>query len=229
MRTQHFLRVLVPASLLLAPLLAAGDAPARQEEGEPFTKVETRYLPLPQPMAVETPGLLDPAQRVEVVFPEKGDRINLPIQIDGERVPSAALNGDELWVDLDGDSEKEKGEVFLRSPQGFGPVRCEFSFHDGTKTRYEFILVPAGAPNRLRLVRACAKTAAIEGLQVTILDDDCNGRFDGYGSDSLLVEGHPPSLLSRVICVRGKLYELVAHPAGNTIEYRSYPVSYTHL
>lgn len=72
-----------------------------------------------------------------------------------------------------------------------------------------------------RFASSGAMTGKLAGIQVELVDQDNNGRYDDYGRDAILVgSSRGASLLSRVVNVEDALYEIEVSADGRSLSYR---------
>jgi hypothetical protein len=68
-----------------------------------------------------------------------------------------------------------------------------------------------------------AVVGSIGTTKVQVLDQDCDGRYDGYGTDAMIVgAGKRAWFLSRTVAVDGKLYEIDVDAAGTRLAFAPY-------
>jgi len=144
-------------------------------------------------------------------------RDEIRIQHDGKTGFAAEQNGPmKLSVDTDGDGRMDtevngvQGEVTLRGRDASGrafqyPVRL---VNDGQSWKYA-----SGGVLR----------AGTRGISITLIDQDNDGRYDGYGKDAMIVgAGEAACLLSAVVNVGGELFHFRMGEDGRSAELEAY-------
>ena len=121
------------------------------------------------------------------------------------------VEGAALHVDTDGDGatdvkvEGEGGYVRLRTKDGFD---------------YAIRLVNQGG---WRWAASGGRVGKLDGVRVLLIDQDGDGRYDGYGRDAMIVGGaRTASFLSRVVNVAGALHTLDVAADGTTLRHTPY-------
>ena len=200
----------------------------KKESDKPWIKIQTQDMPLRDERQPHTPGLYDAALRHTLVFPADGKPVDLELphegkDKDGKPLPAlmGSLRQGFVWLDLNGNGKQDPKELAALAPGGSaGPFVWNASYEDGTSGPYAFKLVDAGEPGKAYVLRSCCKQAKVLNTSLLLFDDSGNGRYDDLGRDALLAEGRPVTLVSRQVVLDGKLYELLVHPAGQTLEVR---------
>lgn len=138
-----------------------------------------------------------------------GKAIHFPAWGEGTSF-KAQLDGTSLMVDTDGDGEldtklEEAGGVLVFTK---GDDRCALRLRSKPDWSY--------AP-------ASVQRGKMEGVRVSFIDQNNNGRFDDYGADAVVIgAGRTASFLSKVVSVKGKLYTLEINADGSKISYAPY-------
>lgn len=187
----------VAPGLVLAPSHAdADDAPTASETG----RLDLKYRPsrtwryeLPAESFVRVGGAID--------FSGVG----------GARF-ATAVEGSGLEVDTDGDGttdvkiEGEGGYVRLRTEDGFD---------------YSVRLRNAGAG--WTYAASGARVTKLGNVRITLIDQDGDGRYDGYGRDAMIVgSSRVACFLSRVINVAGTLHRIDVAADGSSLRHAPY-------
>ena len=128
------------------------------------------------------------------------------------------LDGSALLVDTDGDGETD--------------VRVESADTKEGKTPLVVLRAPGEGPRRaIRLTDnkgwhfapAGAVVAKWRGVTFKVIDQNCDGRFDGIGEDALVVgRGGSACYLSDVVQVGGELYRLQVTQDGSELSFSPY-------
>ena len=115
----------------------------------------------------------------------------------GDRVFATELEGPALRVDTDGDGETD---VKVEGKSGFVPLA------DGKGFRYAVRLVNQGG---WRFAAGGGMVGKIDGVRVTLIDQDGNGSYADYGRDAMILgTSKNACFLSRVVNVNGALRHL---------------------
>ncbi len=71
--------------------------------------------------------------------------------------------------------------------------------------------------------RACHMEGDFQGKKIQLIDDSNNGKYDDYGADAVVFGNGPPQILSKVVSIDGKFYELkLADPLGGEVLFREW-------
>ena len=132
-----------------------------------------------------------------VGFPVETDRSAIVVDTNGDGRPETKVKGIGDDIRLTGVSEDgEKVTYFIR-------VRNEGGV-------WKF------APNGMVSGRA-------HGTPITIIDQDNDGRYDGYGTDAMVVgKSQAASFLSKVVNLEGKLFNFRVNPEGTEMTCSPY-------
>jgi hypothetical protein len=139
--------------------------------------------------------------------------------------------GNEVGLDTDGDG---KADTPLDLQDG-GSIEFRATYPDGLRRRYALQARRYGVFEYMNFTfdhtRRCIvfvrrdgyREANLGGVRVRITDDDCDGRFDGFGRDGITIgRSAAGTLLSRIIATPKGIYEIDVHPAGTEIRWRKY-------
>lgn len=222
-------------SQVLAAALWAACAALYAGEESAWEKVPAQDLPLPRIDQILSPGLFDGELRRTVLCPPDGKPVDFGLPHDGtgaDKRPYPALMGAYkragaqgfLWLDLNADGKQDPAEALpVKDGQELGPFRWEAHYDDGTSGPYLFKLKHSGEAGHFTVLRAQGKQARFKQHAVVLLDENGNGRYDDLGQDAVLVQGQPITFLSRQLYLGDDLFELLVHPAGQTLELRPLP------
>jgi len=230
-------------SLALSPLMGwAGEAeapvpnpPAHAAVPEPpaeWRKLETKYLALPLPRQIVSPGLYDSEIQKIVEFPKEGTGADLTLPHEGKNAAGkeypplmARIAQGFVWVDLNGDGKSSNDETRKIGPEGVtDPFSCELHYADGAASPYSFRFKLHVENQEYVLLRACARVFEIEGKKIVLLDDNGNGKYNDVDKDAMVVGDNPVSFIGKYISVGPRFYEILIHEAGTTVEVRPAPV-----
>ncbi len=127
----------------------------------------------------------------------------------------AEIDGMALAVDCNADGkvdEKAKGVGGLLTLKGKDA--------NGTKFKYTVRLQNKGG---WKWSSSGAHVGKVNGVQVKLIDQNNNGRFNDFGEDAMVVgKTDVASFLSRVISVKGELFEIEVPENGSKISYKPY-------
>lgn len=129
------------------------------------------------------------------------------------------LEGTALRVDADGDGEPEQLVEGRVDDAGVRSALAVCRGEDGSPRVFRLRDEGAGW--------TCAPSGAISGhvagTKVTVIDQDNDGRFDGYGTDALVLgTGKRAHFLSRVVNLGGALHRLDVEADGSALEHAPY-------
>jgi len=189
-----------PAPFAAAVCLALGAAAFAGPDATPPERggtVELRFK------AARTWDIDLPAERFEKVSGA------LDFRAAGGKRFAVALEGDALAIDTDGDGETD---VKVTGKEGF--VRLQV---DGERPfSYALRLVNAGGG--WRYAAGGARVGKLGETRITLIDQDGDGRYDGYGRDAMIVGlSRCACFLSRVVNVDGRLVRIDVAPDGASI------------
>jgi len=120
--------------------------------------------------------------------------------------------GSNLGVDTDADGEME---AKVEGKSGF----LRFKGDDGF--RYAIRLVNAGTG--WRYAAAGGRVGKIDGVRVTLIDQDGNGSYADFGRDAMIVgSSKHAAFLSRVVNVGGRLRRIEVAKDGSTLRHAPY-------
>lgn len=237
-RTSRIGLVLSPFGLLLLVALSTHAVPGQPaEKDQPPAAGELRAS---LSLKTDFQRFRTPNSREETFFwgildfgkAEAAKEKLLPVGPQGLR---AALDGSTVSLDTDGD-----GKMDWKVPSRPKVLNLELATDDGQKVPY-FLEVgeltqetlwgrrtqDLRSEKRVRVCyrRACYASGEILGQPVAILDDNHNGRFDDFGQDSIVLGREPRGvLLSPLVFIRDKLYQLHLDPWGRFLTLRESPV-----
>ena len=124
------------------------------------------------------------------------------------------LRAPVIAIDLDGDGNLESS-----GKQEIWTVKAAHA--DGSTTNYSFKL--RRDANFFFVSRACMATGEIAKTPIQIVDENNDGKFNGIGQDAIHI-GNAPSAqpLSRIVNVKGDLYEIAVDEGGTKLTYRKW-------
>ncbi len=196
-------------------------------EGE-WKKFETKFVPLPAPRQVISPGNFDRTLLHIITFPANGVAVDsgLPhggLDKAGKPRPAimAKFSKDFVWIDFTGEGKSSSDDTKRINPDGMtDPFICDLTYDDGTSAKYAFRLKTIVEGEKFAMVRACARTFEFNGKSVTLLDDDGNAKYTDAGRDAILIEGQPVCFLGKHIQIGDSIFEIIVHTSGATVEIR---------
>jgi hypothetical protein len=121
-----------------------------------------------------------------------------------------------LEVDTDADG---KYDAKVKGAKGFVILKGKDA--EGNAFRYGVRIRPKGKTHEF----SCSSTMSgkINGVQIQLLDLNNNGRFDEIGKDGLIVgKSKGASFLSKVVNLKGKLFNIEVTPSGQEIAASPY-------
>ena len=143
----------------------------------------------------------------------------------GPSIPIAHANGSgfivkpqgtSLLVDTDGD-----GETDARADLPEALIVLQGKTSNGSTMRYAVHLSAKKGPWEWR--PAGVVRGKIGNTRVTIIDQNCDGRYDGIGEDAMILGiGTNASYLSEVVNIDEKLYRLNVATLGDSISFSPY-------
>lgn len=140
----------------------------------------------------------------------------------GERM-GVALEGTSLAIDTDGDGATELALAPAEDDAGVRTATVVLRGVDaeGNARPYAARLKDEGAG--WHFAASGAAVGKIGDVQVRIVDQDNDGRYDGYGTDAIVVgSGDRASYLSRVISVAGALHAIDVAADGTSLTVAPY-------
>lgn len=142
-----------------------------------------------------------------------GMTIELPSPSGGFAVKA---EGGTVEVDLNGD-----GSLDTKAKEG-KPVILKVTYSDGSTGNYA-VRFYRGARMAWCYETATSMTGKVGGETLTLVDANCNGTFDEFGKDGLILGRAKYAVpLGRVISLKGKLYHLKVDPKGETVGIQEY-------
>lgn len=122
----------------------------------------------------------------------------------------------KLTVDTTGD-----GRPNASAKGAYDTIQLPLTYEDGTRQPYTIYLTHSGT--RWKFRRHCYRYTKYNGTPIYLIDDDHDGYYDGYGADAMVVgRSRYASFLSRVISIKGKLYEFKTNRPGTYVWVRPY-------
>lgn len=141
---------------------------------------------------------------------------NIPVAHAGGAGFITEVQGAALAIDTNGDGrpdEKARGAAGSCVLKGKSPEGQAFSYAVRLKYNGTHWTWAAGG----------AMTGKLLGETVTVIDQDNNGQFDGYGTDAMIVgNGEAASYLSKVVNVDGALYAFEIAADGRTMSAKPF-------
>lgn len=133
----------------------------------------------------------------------------------GDQPFRAGLDGTALLLDTDGDGETDLRIAAEDTQEGKTPLVV---FHaPGSDLRRAVRVSDRGG---WHFAPAGAVVASWRGTNIKVIDQNCDGRFDGIGQDALVVgRGESACYLSEVINVAGDLYRLEVAEDGSELRF----------
>ncbi|MCR4315305.1 MAG: hypothetical protein NUW37_03040 [Planctomycetes bacterium] len=99
----------------------------------------------------------------------------------------------------------------------------QFNKYQWPTTGWHQIINPDPPVYRLAYRRNCYVKGTIEGTDFYIFDDNCNGKFNDYGIDSMLFgDSNICTPLSRLMCLKDKWKVLAMNPEGTEMKAADY-------
>lgn len=133
-----------------------------------------------------------------------------------ETTYATELDGKNLRVDTDGD-----GTTDVRIEGEDGVVVLRGAASDGTELSQAWRL--KNTPKGWQFASACTRSGKLGKTKIRLVDQDADGRYDGYGKDAMIVgRGDVACFLSRVVNVAGELYTIEVAADGTSIDYAPY-------
>ncbi len=182
------------------------DKPPQQGKsptGDGWTAIRTRHRAAPR-FPFESPKTIS--------RPCVKDFISLP----GDKQLRLHTKGsDRIGIDLNGDGTADswgRGERVTFSV----PLRIS-----GKRVSYAVQLTQNGAKWRSR--RGGYRSLSFKGTSIHLIDDSSDGYYDGYGIDAMVVgRTRYASYLSKVVSIRGKLYQMRVNRAGTVVWFKDW-------
>lgn len=186
-----------PLLALLCLALVAGVASA-DDEGAKSTKLKYKKV-----------------SKWEIVLPNEtftpvSGGIKIP-HAGGDSFPTE-IDGTALVIDSNGDGKPDvkakgaKGDVVLKSKTA-----------DGAKFQYAVRLVNE---NGWKYATSGMMVGKVEGTTIQLIDQNNNGRYSDFGEDAMIVgKSKAASMLSRIVCCNGNLFEIDVAQDGSQITY----------
>ena len=135
-------------------------------------------------------------------LPGKGGKIRVEFRSDG------------IWADSNGDAV-----VDVRDQRGFLTVPLRYK---GGKKGYYTVLFRKEA-NGWSYSRFCVMTGKVNGVRVTLVDENHNGIYGEIGKDTWMIgREDTASYVSRITNIGGNLYRAAVDPSGSEITLEPY-------
>jgi hypothetical protein len=142
-----------------------------------------------------------------------GIKIELPSPSGGFAVQADASG---VQVDVVGD-----GNANVKAKEG-QPVIMNLRYEDGTSCKYALRFF-RGERMQWYYETATSMQGTIKGVNVTLIDANCNGKWDEFGKDAIIVgKGRFGIPLSRVIPIKDGLFHVKVDPRGASISIQEY-------
>jgi len=126
----------------------------------------------------------------------------------------AALEGQALAIDTNGDGTKD---VKVEGKSGF----VQFAVPGDKPFRYAVRLVNQG--QGWQYAAGGARVGTLGATRIALLDQNGDGRYDGYGVDAMIVgRSKSACYLSHVVNVAGVLQQIEVAKDGTSLRYRPY-------
>lgn len=174
--------------------------------------------------AAREPASLAPASLALRYRPSRQWRYTLPAEryvpvggaIDFSKVGGARfvteVEGAGLKVDTDGD-----GVTDVKIAETSGYVRLR------TKAGFDYSVRLRNTGSGWAYAASGARVATLGGVRITLLDQDGDGRYDGYGRDAMIVgSSRAASFLSKVVNIGGILHGIEVAADGTTLKHAPY-------
>ncbi|MCZ6688510.1 MAG: hypothetical protein O7H41_02790 [Planctomycetota bacterium] len=190
--------IFVGAVLVIPLLVSAETEKDTQDFRLKYREVNdwTYWSPNPEPVTV---GDVEVAN---LDVPGKGGKIRLEIRRDG------------FWADSNGD-----GVVDVKSTNG--ALTLPLFYEDGSKGLYKILL--RKVKGELVYSRFCVMAGKVQGIPVTLIDENHNGIYGEIGTDTMLIgRENAASYVSSVVNIGGKLYNLEISPSGAKVTTTRY-------
>lgn len=191
---------LVPllAILLMAPLVAA----------------QQYSMAVPDDVANNVPLKMKVYRKWSIKLPSEqwstvGTGFNLKSGVGADF--KAHLEGTALAVDIDADG---KIDVKVETPEG------HLILVNGDR---RYAVRVKNEKSQWHFAPACVMLGKIGETKIKLIDQNNNGRFDDFGKDAMVVgNGKVASLLSKVVSIDSKLFELKIDANGANLSYSPY-------
>ncbi|MCA9319266.1 MAG: hypothetical protein KDB53_00960 [Planctomycetes bacterium] len=140
----------------------------------------------------------------------------LPIAHSGGEGFEAVIDGTALSIDANGDGKV--GDVKAKGTGGLVTLKGETA--DGKKLYYTARLVNNGTWS---FATSGAMVGKVAGTEVQLIDQNNNGRYNDFGEDAMIVgNGDAASFLSKVISIKGELFEIDVNANGDEVTVRPF-------
>lgn len=140
-------------------------------------------------------------------------KIPLPSETGGFTLQPEGTN---LSVDVNGD-----GTVDSKVKEG-QPVFLQVKYDDGEMAKYA-VRFFRGARMAWFYETATSMAGTVAGEKVSLIDADCNGKYDDFGKDAILVGRGPwAAPLGKIVLLKDKLYHVKVDPKGASLSLQAY-------
>jgi hypothetical protein len=140
----------------------------------------------------------------------------LPIAHAGGDGFEAVIDGTALSIDANGDGKV--GDVKAKGTGGMVTLKGETA--DGKKLYYTARLINNGTWS---FATSGAMVGKVAGMELQLIDQNNNGRYNDFGEDAMIVgNGDAASFLSKVVSIKGELFEITVTENGDEITARPF-------
>lgn len=157
----------------------------------------------------------------DVILPDEAWRdgsAGIAIPHRGGAAFATAVDGLSVGIDTDGD-----GRIDTKKKGASGYAVLKGTRVDGESFAYAVRLRVAAAGGSYSYASSGAMVGTIEGVPVQVIDQNNNGVFNDVGIDAMVIgQGNAAGFLSKVVNLRGQLYELDLDPTGSVATTRPY-------
>ncbi len=207
-------RVIVIVGLAVA-LLCGTSGGLRTEEQTP-SEFPLKFTPVKGALNFTTPRGHEFG-----AMSQTGHEFVIPLPVKGKNGIAAMEDKNFLMVDADGDGKMET--KITGGKPGF--VTARLVYDDDTTSNYTLMIQKGDRMKGGGWVyqRYCSMTGKVAGVQVSLVDDNNNGKYDDYGLDSVIVGNSIfAAPLSKVLNLGGKLFEVTVNESGTVIKLKPF-------